>query len=120
LSHFESAIRPLADVKIVISSTWRFHEPIWNLRERFSQDIADRIEGITPQGAINSIYMRYDEICAYLEKQGLDNANWIAVDDDPVHFPKDSPLLLTDPYKGFDNDCEVRLRQMILEHSCII
>lgn len=117
LENFESAIRHSATSKIVISSTWRLATPLKELRSRFSSDVAARIVGVTPENLEEETYERHAEIKAFLEDKKLTALPWVAIDDDPVHFPKGSPVIFTDPKKGFDAGCAAQLVQMLLASS---
>jgi hypothetical protein len=81
---------------------------IKELRGRFSPDVGVRIVGVTPEIHDEEKHVRYKEICAYLNGR---ESSWIAIDDDAEQFPKGVPVLLTDPAKGFDAACAVRLRE---------
>ena len=113
LEQFESAIRRCGDVRIVISSTWRLAMSLRELRSHFSPDVAERIDGVTPDSYSLSTHTRYQEIRTYLMKRGIEHENWLAIDDDPEHYPKGSSLLITDPNKGFDADCALRLQALL-------
>lgn len=115
LEHFESAIRQCTVSKIVISSTWRLAMTLKELRSRFSPDVAARIIGVTPEIQEEETYERHAEILLFLENKKVTAVPWLAIDDDPAHFPKGSPVLLTDPQKGFDAECSARLVKMLHE-----
>ena len=114
LDCFELLIRQCPEVKIVISSTWRFAMSLAAIRKRFSPDVAEKIVGVTPEAPINSLHDRYKEICAYLKRPGVEAKCWIAIDDDPELYPQGAPVLLTDPNTGFDNNCADKLKRLIL------
>lgn len=114
LTNFESAIRHCEVSKIVISSTWRLAIPLKELRSRFSEDVALRIIGKTPENLEEETYERYAEIMAFLRERNITAMPWVAIDDTPVHFPKGSPVIFTDPKKGFDAECAARLVKMLL------
>lgn len=113
LEHFESALRLCDKSKIVISSTWRLVAPLRELRKMFSADVAMRIVGVTPENLEEENHTRHAEILEFLASRKLTGLPWLAIDDDQSHFPKGIPVLLTDPYKGFDAECAVRLNQML-------
>lgn len=113
LKHFESAVRQCPATKIVISSTWRLAMSLTELRSRFSPDVAARIVGTTPESLEEETYERHAEIQLFLEENKLTALPWVAVDDDPAHFPKGCPVLFTDPGKGFDAECAAQLVQML-------
>ena len=114
VENFERAIRHDAISKIVISSTWRLAIPLKELRGRFSADVAARIVGKTPESLEEETYERYAEIMAFLESKNIMAMPWVAIDDNPAHFPKGSPVIFTDPKRGFDAACAAQLVQMLL------
>ena len=116
LEKFESAVRPLPNVKVVISSTWRLAMSLTVLRRLFSADVAERIVGVTPELSAHSTHARYIEIRAYLKAQSTGSKNWVAIDDDPEHFPTTAPVLLTDPDVGFNAECAIRLWEYVAKH----
>lgn len=115
LDNFESAIRQCPVSKIVISSTWRLAMSLKELRSRFSPDVAARIVGVTPENLEEETYERHAEVKAFLEGKNLTALPWVAIDDDPTHFPQGSPVLFTDPQKGFDAECAARLVSILHE-----
>jgi hypothetical protein len=114
LENFESAMRHCAISKIVISSTWRLAFSLNELRSKFSSDVAGRIVGKTPETLEEETYERYAEIMAYLEERNITAMPWVAIDDSPAHFPKRSPVIFTDPQKGFDAECANQLVRILL------
>ena len=86
------------------------------LRRLFSTDVAERIVGVTPDFSAHSTHARYKEIQAYLKEQNTEKENWVAIDDDPGHYPKTAPVLLTDPITGFDAECATRLWEYVAKH----
>lgn len=115
LDNFESAMRQCSVSKIVISSTWRLAMPLKELRSRFSPDIAVRIVGITPENLEEETYERHAEVLSFMREKKVTALPWVAIDDDPAHFPPGSPVLLTDPMKGFDAASAARLVKMLHE-----
>lgn len=115
LENFESAVRQCPVSKIVITSTWRLAVPLKELRNRFSPDVAARIVGVTPENFEEETYERHAEIKAFMEARNVAALPWVAIDDDPLHFPAGAPVLLTDPNKGFDAECAARLVKLLLE-----
>ena len=113
LEHFESSIRQCLVSKIVITSTWRIAMSLKELRSRFSTDVAARIVGTTPENIEEETYERFAEIKSFIERKKLTAIPWLAIDDDPTHFPLGSPVILTDPTKGFDDECATRLIQIL-------
>ena len=116
LENFESALRPLPYVKVVISSTWRLAMSLKELAQFFSDDVAARIVGVTPEIYGQATNARYEEILMYLKRHNIETNPWVAIDDDPSHFPQSAPVLITDPNKGFDADCVTRLWEYVAKH----
>ncbi|MCO6512084.1 MAG: hypothetical protein J5I65_14965 [Aridibacter famidurans] len=102
--NLENAVLPYTDLKVVITSSWREAYSTKRLRNLFSAKFAERIEGATPISNERSEHYRYREILAYLQRYHEAGADWVAIDDDPLHFPVDSPLILTDPSEGFTQE----------------
>lgn len=115
LENFESAMRQCSVSKIVISSTWRLAISLKELRSRFSPDIAARIVGVTPESLEEEAHPRHAEILAFMQEKKVTALPWLAIDDDPSHFPPGSPILLTDPQNGFDTACAARLVKLLHE-----
>ncbi len=112
VEQFGLAVRPIEELKIVISSTWRLAMSLGELRGHFPDEIAARIVGVTPELTDDGPHVRYREIMAYLSARGIDES-WLAIDDDPELFPQQAPALITDPYQGFDSRCVVRLWEQL-------
>lgn len=90
----EEFLRAHPDVHVVISSTWRMQESLESLAEYFSEDLRDRIEGVTPVGT-RTPYSRFCEVQEYLAGE---TRNWCAIDDEPTLFPPNCrQLVVTDP-----------------------
>lgn len=84
----EAVLRDHPSVNIVISSSWRYHESLEQLRLRFSDDIAKRIIDVTPTLEPTwQQFARFLEISAWLEKNDY-FGDWIALDDQYIEFPK--------------------------------
>jgi hypothetical protein len=101
-------------VRIVISSTWRDAYSLDELRNRFEVRIRPRVIGMTPALEDESEYPRYDEIRAWLKSQP-NQANWIALDDDPAGFPDHihGRVIFTNPLEGLKGQDLVRLEQQL-------
>jgi len=119
LDAFENVVRRYDNIKIVISSTWKLVYSLKKIRQLFSDDIQPLIAGMTPDtyGRIES-YERYSEVLAYLKHVGDEDAEWIAIDDDPEHYPKKCAVILTESYIGFNHTSALELRE-ILEHKSL-
>jgi len=71
---------------IVVSSSWRFHHDISKLKE-YLRPISKLIIGTTGEPFIGK-FPRYNEIKEYVLKNSP-LANWRALDDSFLEFPKD-------------------------------
>jgi HAD domain in Swiss Army Knife RNA repair proteins len=76
---------------IVISSSWRFHHDISKLKD-YLQPISKLIIGTTGEPFIGR-FPRYNEIKEYVLKN-FPFANWRALDDSFLEFPKDCMELI--------------------------
>jgi len=95
-SAFEGVI---CDVQIVISSSWRFHYPLEDLK-RYVRSLSEFVVGTTPEIPPCS-FMRYHEIMEVVQTHGL--VKWIAIDDAKAEFPDGCENLLhCNPRFGFD------------------
>ena len=104
----ESALRQVPELKLVITSTWRLHSPLEQLRQRFSADVAARIAGTTqrycdlndvPQALVG--YEREAECHAWLRTHEASHLPWLAVDDRSwLYRPFCKSLFLTDGRTG--------------------
>ena len=94
---FEAAIRRIPDAQIVITSSWRETVDLPGLRRLFSPDVAERIVAVAPFGNEG----RYGEILTYLKETGGVEGRWVVIDDDPYGYPRNTPLILVDPARGF-------------------
>jgi hypothetical protein len=97
----------------VITSSWREAFTLGELRKAFAPDIAARILGVTPIAQDREGHYRHREVRAYLERNGLQNRAWVAIDDNPDHYPASASVVLTDSDRGFDAEAQSRLRAAI-------
>jgi len=118
LDAFENVVRRYDNIKIVISSTWKLAFSLREIKRLFSPDIQKLIVGMTPDtyGQITP-YERHKEVLAYLKQNEEDNS-WVAIDDDPEHFPKKCTVILTESSIGFNHTSALELRE-ILEHKSL-
>ncbi len=104
----EEALRQVPECHIVITSTWRLEQPLEALRQRFSRDIAARVEGVTPMfSELKQVpdtlvsYPREAECHAWLSANGVPHLPWLAVDDRSWNYrPFCESLLLVDGATG--------------------
>ena len=105
LPKLEALLRKHPQIVIVISSTWR-NGGLPYLKRLFSNDIADRVVGVTPERT--GPFSRSKEI---MEVVRLGRPKyWIALDDDECLFsPGFQPLYLTAPEVGLTEEDLARL-----------
>lgn len=113
VNNLEVIVRELPEVEIVITSSWREVYGLSSLRSHFSSDIADRIVGVTPLSRDVQDFYRYREILAYLKHFHTLQTPWLAIDDDPEHFPPHAPVLIVDPAKGLDAETALTLKTLL-------
>ncbi len=100
------------EIAIVISSSWRLTCHMEELKTLL-QALGKPVIGKTPESPAGIEHKRYEEICAYLDRNGLD-AVWLAIDDARHFFPAGTPLFLTDPETGFTDADISRLQRLII------
>lgn len=116
LPRLETLLRAFPHVRIVISSSWREHKTLDELRGPFSADIAARIIGATalPAPGATSSYTRARrerEIVAWLEAHGGLDQHWVALDDAEWQFDRYlDHLVVCGSFIGFDHEAERALR----------
>ena len=100
------------DCKIIISSSWRLHYSINELRELISPELDEMIDGKTGDPFIGQ-WPRYNEIKEYL-KLHSPFANWRALDDSFLEFPPDCPeLIKCNPNTGLSNNELLQLQRWL-------
>jgi len=86
------------DYSMVISSSWRFHMEMEDLKKHFSSSVQNKIGGVTGDAYIGA-YARFHEINAYAMQNGI--TNWRALDDSYWEFPQGcSQLIRCNPNSG--------------------
>jgi len=116
LDAFENVIRRYDNIKIVISSTWKLVYSLKKIRQLFSDDIQPLVVGMTPDAyGQTTPYERHKEVLAYLKQNNIEDCNWVAIDDDPEHYPKKCTVILTEPFIGFNHTSALEMGE-ILEH----
>jgi hypothetical protein len=103
----EDVLRQVPDVEVVISSSWREHYPLDEMREFFSEDLRERIVGVTPRPPLAagpgelSDYPRHAECAEWMAQRGPAGMTWLAIDDAREEFaPNCGQLLLVDGSVG--------------------
>jgi len=85
-------------VSIVISSSWRFHYSMLELKKRLGKTLSDVVIGTTGE-AKQTKYARFDEITEWLEFH--ETCDWRALDDSKFEFPVGCDnLILCDGHIG--------------------
>jgi hypothetical protein len=97
-------LRQYPEVEVVITSSWTDAYPLKHIQDLFSPDITSRIVGKTVRGSSNDDHARYREVLVYL-RSVPGSVPWVALDDDPLHYPKHAPVVLVNPEKGVDVGC---------------
>ncbi len=96
LNYFEPLLEKYS-FDIVVSSTWRFHYRINDLKIKLKK-LGERVVGVTGE-PFGGVYPRFMEINEYAEFNQI--SDWRALDDAKLQFPKDEPrLIYCDPQKG--------------------
>ena len=84
------AIEPHREnLRIVVSSSWRFHYPLEKLVRQFSPSVREMIVGATGPAVVGR-HARFREIEAFLAK-GFGASEWRALDDCAWEFPEGCP-----------------------------
>ncbi|NEQ41878.1 MAG: hypothetical protein F6K40_39145 [Okeania sp. SIO3I5] len=112
LNEFENVLRRYPIAKIVISSSWREMYSLQKISSLFSGDIAMHVVGVTPCLHPTVIeknkHIRHQAILEYFRQNNEKNPQWVAIDDIPEFYEPGSPVIVTDPYYGFNrNSAEI-------------
>lgn len=108
-ANFCTALRPFAELRIAIFSTWRLGLALPEIKACLPNEVASRVVGKTPHLPEAGVHQRYAEILKYCARHEIGGDAWLAIDDSAELFPAHAPLLLTDPEVGFDSACIVSL-----------
>lgn len=114
LPRIEKVLREFPAVRIVISSSWRETHSLERLRLLFSEDLRERVIGVTPvlRPLINGgVGHRQQEIESWLVANGHMGASWVALDDVDHNFLPGAPLLLC--VDQFDDEEADALRHIL-------
>jgi predicted protein tyrosine phosphatase len=117
LQEFETVIRHYPETKIVISSAWREQFSLEEIKSHFSDDVAEKIIGVTPVAKVVQKFYRHLEVLDYLKSNNLTEAAWVAIDDFVEHFPKGTPMVVTNRYRGFDKSAAEKLTTVLSQHT---
>ena len=85
---------------MVVSSTWRFHYQLNELRLKLKK-LGERVIGVTGESFAGT-FPRYHEIKEYAEFNQI--MDWVAIDDAKVQFPESEKRLIhCNPQTGITN-----------------
>jgi len=102
-------LREYPEVEVVVTSSWTDAHPLKHIKDLFPPDIASRIVGKTVRGPNNDDHARYGEVLVYL-RGVAGSVPWVALDDDPLHYPEHAQVVLVNPEQGVDVGCVESLR----------
>ena len=80
------------DCQIIISSSWRFHDPFEYLRGLFPESLRGQVVGVTGDAFVGR-WPRYSEILKDVSKRYC-QGRWRALDDSWLEFPMNCPELI--------------------------
>nr|CBA29850.1 hypothetical protein Csp_A14220 [Curvibacter putative symbiont of Hydra magnipapillata] len=121
LETFETVMRAVPHVDLVISSTWRYKRSLEQLKALFSGDVAARIVGVTrPYGQLEDVpdvlvdYEREAECRSWLGQHGRTTQEWLAVDDRSWNFRPFNPhVFLVNGEVGLNANAATKLAARI-------
>ncbi len=106
-----SAVLEGCDVRIVISSSWRFHNTLDEILAQLPVGVRNQVIGTTGPVVIGK-FSRWKEILAYVQRHRL--KDWRALDDSAFEFPPDcQELILCNGSTGLGNRELELLREWI-------
>ena len=135
LPNFSEVLRsadPEHRVPIVISSIWRHHCNLTQIRSWFPEDIAHQIVGVTPYltdeavrgiqdwdlygGEQSKICHRQREVVMWMNAHAP-QGRWLAIDDRAAYFHRDTPHLFLVPKLVYQGDSGITIYQApVLAH----
>lgn len=119
LDLLEDVLRQAPHVQVVISSSWREHHALDEMREYFSPALRHRIIDVTPVAPLTTMpehlagLPRHAECLAWLAQHRPAGTPWLALDDTPEQFaPNCAQLLLISGHLGLtaESACELLAR----------
>jgi hypothetical protein len=129
LPHFSTALKkvdPEHRVPIVISSLWRHHCMLPQIRSYFPEDMAGQIVGVTPYmtdqeamdvqdwapygGEQSRACHRQREVVMWMAAHAP-QGRWLAIDDRAAYFHKDTPHLFLVPKLVYQGDSGITIYQ---------
>jgi len=112
LPRIEEVFREFEEVRVVISSSWRLLAySLDDLRLNFSEDMRERVIGVTPEIKLNAHVdwegCRQREVELYLSQNQLEGTPWLALDDVKKNYLPDANLIICN-----DKFVEVEAQQL--------
>lgn len=121
LSYVELALTNYPTLEVVITSSWREHYELDQLKQLLGKEISKRVIGQTPLiiGSIEK-HVRYSEIIQYLSDTNQTYRPWVALDDSSSLFPADAPLVSVNGKTGMtERESEILcIALRILTYHC--
>jgi hypothetical protein len=98
LPRFEAVLRNFPRAQVVIASSWGLRQDLQMLRSYFSADIQRRVIGASSftEEPARTWYGRGHRAAAasrFIEKHGLSDRPWVALDDEPSFWQPGAPLI---------------------------
>lgn len=109
LSAFEQTVLAIPHARIVITSSWKYDLSLDEIRSLFTEELRERIVGVTEDSVSLNGHYRQAEVMEYLEKSSVARRDWIAIDDSADLYPHDCNVIVTDPHVGFDQIAKKKL-----------
>ncbi len=121
LPRLAEILRDHPQVEVVISSLWREHLSLDQLRDLFPADLRERIIDVTPIAERIDGWLparREGEILDWLEASGRDDEPWLAIDDQAWQFTQHRDRLVECFFcDGINDQVEALLRQRLKNTS---
>jgi hypothetical protein len=117
-SHMEKLTKVVEGkpLRIVISSSWRFHENLDYLRSLFGSTTQSQIVGCTGPAHIGK-WPRWNEIKNHAIANGV--SDWVALDDAYMEFPSEcKELILCDGRAGLQDKQMQQLGKWLTSKRC--
>ena len=99
----------------MISSSWRFHFDLDEIKLRLPAVIRPLVIGVTGEAYIGQ-YSRYHEIVGYLHDRNKHFAEWKALDDSWIEFPEGCEnLIRCNPNTGITDQEGESINRLVRE-----
>ena len=96
------------DVRIIVSSSWRFQLTYNEIESRFPVSLRKKIDGVTGDAFVGR-HARWQEIQACVRSRGI--SNWRALDDSRFEFPVGcTELIWCEGSRGIEQAQVVQIR----------